>query len=175
MRFTVEPYYKAWMVREYDEDGTYRGGWGFGSGADALLNALDKLADILLSPRCVECLSPQVLGYVDERERHMREHRLCFGCSFWIEKMEDRRPEVFYADGCRYTILPDPPKGFRGFVGHGGAEFRIRFNDGREVVSRNLWTQGVVPKHFRERMPDTAIFLRREHGNYHGEASAGCQ
>ncbi len=47
--------------------------------------------------------------------------------------------------------------GFRGF---GGREFRIRFYDGRtDVVTRNLWHQGIIPEHYRALLPDNAEWV----------------
>lgn len=33
------------------------------------------------------------------------------------------------------------------------------YADGTEVVTNDLWAQGVIPAHFRDRLPDNAEFL----------------
>jgi hypothetical protein len=60
--------------------------------------------------------------------------------------------------GTHYEIGPVSGGDSR-FSGFGGREFNIRFLDGREVRSSNLWCQGVIPKVWRERIPDNAEFL----------------
>lgn len=139
-----------------------------------LLTTLEKWAEMFTGPRCRECNGPQVFGWAKDCEVKMRERGTCFICMCWADNYEDAGPHVAIVDGHRYSIAPDVPKGERGFVGHGGAEFRIRFDDGREVVTHNLWAQGRIPPCWRDRMPDNATFVAREHGAYHGAGSAGC-
>jgi hypothetical protein len=88
----------------------------------------------------------------------------CFTCWFWNRRYEAhlaRPDESFIVDGTAYMACPDEPG--NGFKGFGGAEFRIKPNDGREVIiSRNVWCQGDVAKNFRDVLPDNAVFLPRE-------------
>ena len=44
------------------------------------------------------------------------------------------------------------------FQGFGGAEFRIRFNDGYEVITHNLWCQGEPEGSWKEKFPNNADF-----------------
>lgn len=46
------------------------------------------------------------------------------------------------------------------FRGYGGRKFHIKFFDGREVVTTNLWHNGEVPEEYYSRIPDNAIFIR---------------
>lgn len=67
----------------------------------------------------------------------------CDSCSFWISKAEKRdEPHIVRANGQQYAIHPDSEteKGFA------GRKFKIRFNDGREVETHNLWHQGRIPQ-----------------------------
>lgn len=59
---------------------------------------------------------------------------------------------VIADDGHAYSIGTehDYPKGF------GGQRWRIRFNDGRLVVTDSLWHMGEVPPEYRERLPVNA-------------------
>jgi hypothetical protein len=78
--------------------------------------------------------------------------------AFWLDQLQDRDNAVV-VDGHHYRILPDLPDGQSG-AGFDGHEFGIRYlGDGREVVTQNLWTQGMVPEAFRALLPDTAVFV----------------
>jgi hypothetical protein len=85
---------------------------------------------------------------------------LCFNCNFWGEylKRKDAK-DVVRAQGRHYVVCSDPSPGSHPWKGFGGHRFKIRFHDGREVETTNLWSQGVIPQHFKERMPDNAVFL----------------
>lgn len=67
-------------------------------------------------------------------------------------------PSVVRVNGQHYIVCPDEtnPKAWKG---HGGTEFRIRYFDGRVVVTHNLWNQGKIPQKYRQCMPDNAEFL----------------
>ena len=106
-------------------------------------------------------------------EKIEKEH-LCFHCDFWMEKVELKdRPNSVRVNGNAYWLEPDRSEGYRGFLGFGGAEFRIKFNDGRYVVSHNLWHNGTVPERFRDRLPDNAEFVKEESKKEKNLKSAG--
>jgi hypothetical protein len=74
-----------------------------------------------------------------------------------LEKDSKRAPHTCcMIDGTHYVIEPDEPNG--AFQGLGGAEFHIRFKDGHEVVTHNLWCQGEPDEHWRPKFPDNADF-----------------
>lgn len=56
--------------------------------------------------------------------------------------------------GCHYWIGDENVECCRGF---GGDKFVIRFKDGKEVTTTNLWYQGAIPKHFQKILPDNAV------------------
>lgn len=96
----------------------------------------------------------------------MAAHNLCFLCAFWAEKVAIRdREDVVRANGEHYIITPTRPgmkakhKAFR------GERFTVHFADGRRVETDNLWHQGSIPAHFRDRLGDNATLER--HGRYH--------
>lgn len=62
-------------------------------------------------------------------------------------------------NGVKYYIDPDESDA-AGFKGFGGRKFKIRFNDGTEVTTRNLWHNGEVPDEWRDKLPDTAEFVK---------------
>lgn len=133
-------------------------------------------AALLSGPRCRECGNPEPSEYIDSTQKQIQERGLCFRCNFWTNMVAGLGPHSVIVEGRSYEIAPDRPdilaRGGQG-LGHGGAAFEIAFNDGRTVVSRNLWAQGEIPAHFRERMPDNARFVRREpKAAYIGSGSA---
>ncbi len=89
-------------------------------------------------------------------------NQLCLTCQAWAENVASRdEPEMVRAEGRHHIIGPEAEPRLPGGLmrGCGGARFRIRFFDGREVETTNLWNQGAIPEHFRERLPDNAEFV----------------
>lgn len=84
----------------------------------------------------------------------------CFYREFWNEYIElkDSGNSV-RVNHEHYFINPDAPAGLTIAVGHGGSKFIIKFNDGKIVVSRNLWSQGSIPEWAWNDLPDNAVFL----------------
>lgn len=130
-------------------------------------------AALWAKPLCRECGEPELSEYIPETQRQIEERQLCFSCNFWTNKLEEFGADHFVADGCLYRIRPDAPIGYRGFVGHGGAEFTVEYPGGQQRTTKNLWAAGPVPEHFRDRFPDTARFVTRPKGcAYVGAGSA---
>ena len=77
---------------------------------------------------------------------------------FWTEKLDIKdEPDAARIDGEHYMIAPESWKS----KGFGGAEHRIRFDDGRVVTTTNLWHQGTIPEDMREQLPNNAHWVRR--------------
>jgi hypothetical protein len=78
---------------------------------------------------------------------------------FWQSKVEIKdNPNVVRINGVHYFIGDEGSKSsFRGFDGE---KFRIKFNDGREVETTNLWYNGSIPKNYLKELPDNAIFIK---------------
>ena len=72
---------------------------------------------------------------------------------FWDSVLDK---DAVVIDGNCYHILPDD-KPQCGFLGYGGSEFKIQFNDGRVVVTHNLWHNGEISKD--RHIQDNAKFL----------------
>ena len=92
----------------------------------------------------------------------------CFVQYFWDEKVKafNKKTEVnspipAIINGTHYMVHPDVP-GKTPFRGFGGREFKIRFNDGKEIVTHNLWCQGDIPESHRDKLPDNAVFLQSD-------------
>lgn len=117
--------------------------------------------------RCQECGDVLYTRYSGSIPEEILSRQLCFSCLFWTKLLEESEdPDVLVVEGRRYRIGPQPPIREGRVVnahayGFGGSRFELRFFDDREDRgTNNLWTQGKVPPHFRERMPDTAEFKR---------------
>jgi len=95
-------------------------------------------------------------------ERVLAHNRLCHSCQRWTEIWMDReQPGRVFIEGRSYVIADEDAEPKRGpGRGFGGARYKIAFHDGRIVVSTNLWSQGEIPAHFRERLPDNATFCQ---------------
>jgi hypothetical protein len=93
-------------------------------------------------------------------EKDMRARHFCFNCNFWQDQLDlDHSGEREFAviDGCHYVIAPDTCGHFKGM---GGALHKIEFNDGRVVVTRNLWCQGEIPEKWKCEFPNNAKFVQ---------------
>jgi len=134
--------------------------WSSLSGWQETKKALIEHEGILKCP-CTECGGIVSTGYTQELADNLRFFNICFYCYFWLEKLKIKDdPDTVRVHGTHYLISPDNSSTF-GFKGFGGAEFRIKFHDGRNIVSHNLWCQGDIPERFKERLPDNAVFLER--------------
>lgn len=86
----------------------------------------------------------------------IRKH-IDFTTKYWEELIECYGPNSVITHGIHYVIGEEPePNERRDWLGHGGHKFTIKFKDGREVVSHNLWYQGPIPTRFRDRLQDNA-------------------
>lgn len=77
------------------------------------------------------------------------------GEGFWEEQLSDRT-NAAVIDGHHYRVRGRENAYSKGF---GGRRHTIRFFDGREVTTTDLWYQGVIPPAFRDRLPDDAEFV----------------
>jgi hypothetical protein len=160
----------TWFLREINQ---YGGAHTLSFGADRAA-AEAELARWEANGRCRECGDVLNDHWIEPVKTHVLTQKLCHDCLHWTGYVNTKsNPRHFVVCGQHYVIEPDLPKNYRGFVGHGGAEFTVRFNDGREVVTRNLWAQGKVPQWFRDRLPDTAVFVARGHRNIGAFAGYG--
>jgi hypothetical protein len=174
---------EKWEVRQYPRPPHQ---WGLGrENRDGGLHFINtrtkeeaeaKLAEFAAVGICRECGDVLNDGYMEPHKTEIRTRQTCFECCVWLHYVETGADSTHAViQGHHYVVKPDKPNAYQGSLGHGGAEFRIRFNDGREIVTHNLWAQGSVPARFRERLPDNAVFLSREESAaYVGSGSANC-
>lgn len=113
--------------------------------------------------RCKECEGVVSLSYGPCREKElMEEHRVCFHCAFWLNVIPSykRNKRRVVINGNSYYVEPYAERATYKFLGHGGRFCKIKRFDSDEVMTtNNLWHQGSVPQHFRDRLKDNAEFL----------------
>jgi hypothetical protein len=124
-------------------------------------NAAESL-EIALEPACDRWYAKHILQdnpHLDSPEQRKEEAK--FTRDFWVPKWNARfSPLVARIDGKHYLIGDEDSKAMRGF---GGVKYTIRFFDGREVTTTNLWSQGEIPEEIRELyLPDNAEFVEDE-------------
>ena len=86
---------------------------------------------------------------------------LCFDCDFWMEKitLSSAEKEMRAIIDNNHYMIGGTDSYVKGF---NGKEFIIIFNDGRKVMTNNLWHQGKIPERFRAMLPNNARFMRRK-------------
>ena len=111
---------------------------------------------------CQWCGKREKLHWHPSCEQFLLDANLCFSCGFWLEKImwaandrTDNGRRVARIHGNHYVIEPDTQRGFQGF---GGRKMVIKFHDGTEVVSHNVWHQGTIPEHLLDALPDNATW-----------------
>jgi len=88
----------------------------------------------------------------------LEQKQLCMNCESWMGyAKEANNPSSVRVNGHHYWIEKEDAKGMRGYD---GKPFLIKFKDGREVRTTNLWNQGQIPKLFKDRLLDNSIFLK---------------
>jgi hypothetical protein len=112
-----------------------------------------------MPPQCVRCgrYNPQYDQYCAK----------CISHKVWLNAIKKAwNPDQVRVKGHLFEIRPkttykqDEPRPTGG-EGFGGAEWKISFNDGRLLVTENLWSIGDIPAEYREALPDNAKFILR--------------
>ena len=115
----------------------------------------------VLIEKCKECGKREDGDWADSTAEKLEKYQLCFKCNFWRETVVIKdSSNVVRIDGRHYIIGKEKEESSSAFKGFGGSKFVIVFNDGRRIKSTNLWHQGTIPEHFKERLPDNAKFER---------------
>lgn len=110
---------------------------------------------------CKECFKKEMGDWMEKTAKRLTEKKLCFTCGHWDELMEYKEESVRIEGGHFMIGEEDGNRMFRGF---GGRKFKIRFFDGREVETTNLWHQGTIPEIWRGkgRLEDNAEWVKGE-------------
>ena len=105
--------------------------------------------------KCPTC--GEEIGRFASDKSSMEEHGECFECALWRKRLPlVKNSDVAIIDGTFYTIGDENDLSpFRGF---GGDKFVIKFKDGRQVTTTNLWCGGDISKYWRPQFPDNADF-----------------
>lgn len=97
--------------------------------------------------------------YHEPTKSELIASNICFFCNFWIGWVKKKnQSNIARINGSHYVVGSDNPKAY--FKGFGGRKFIIEFDDGRIVETKNLWHQGYIPDHFKEQLPDNAVFIK---------------
>lgn len=115
---------------------------------------------------CAECHTSYFSTTYTNGDELKIQH-ICFSCNFWREKLSIKDdPSVFRINGGHYCL--------GGEGGFGGRKFSIKRVDSGKVIETNkLWSQGEIPTHFRDRLPDNAEFLKIPEPVGHGQGYLG--
>ena len=105
--------------------------------------------------KCSYCGEHDELRWVEHVRQELIARQACHGCGFWLSHAErneagDADRYVLTSGYEHYMIGLEDGGMFRGFGGHRFAVYWI--DDNRETTfTSNLWSQGVVPEHLRDR------------------------
>jgi len=132
---------------------------------EAMNNPLPMSTIFGITPyTCSECGHHPVKTHFCEPTRsRMISKQVCFTCDFWLEQINSNpnpQENRFVIDNHHYTCLP--PETNSKWAGFGGRRFEIKTNDGRTIITNNLWYQGKVPERFRDRLPNNAVFVKKQ-------------
>ena len=115
---------------------------------------------------CKECGKHETGSWMGRINEQLMERQLCFYCNHWYDLYLIRdQSNVARVAGNHYMIEKEPnaKEMLDGFMlGFGGNQFNIRFNDGREVITHNLWHQGEIPALWRDRLSNNAEFVKEQ-------------
>ena len=67
----------------------------------------------------------------------------CFTKDFWNKALDN---EAIVINGECYHLGDENDTSY--FRGYGGHKFVIEMNDGRRIITTNLWNQGTIPEKF---------------------------
>ncbi len=86
----------------------------------------------------------------------------CFDAYFWRKIVAEKNKHIIINGSCYCDAgnIENPSR--YEFLGHSGRRFWIRFFNGKEITTNNLWYQGQIPDEFRSELPDTAEFYYPE-------------
>lgn len=151
----------------------YDGGpWSSVHGGLDTREELEKAACLQPDP-CKKCGRMFGASYEKETKAKMLAAGICFSCNFWTEYVQQRdNPRIARIKGAHWCANPTSKEDSR-FLGCGGRKFRIRWRDGREEETNNLWHQGTIPEHFRDELPDNADFVEQQESVGHGQGYLG--
>jgi hypothetical protein len=115
---------------------------------------------------CKICRKELEFNFDEETLEKMRKTRLCFGCTFWEEKVALRKindPNAVVIKGKHYYMGKEEKQSEYELRGFGGQEFNFRFLSGKQkgkiIKTTNLWYNGEIPEQFKDKLTDNAKFV----------------
>lgn len=120
-----------------------------------------RIGENILNDCCSSCGGVVSDGY--SNTPMILRLNMCHNCCFWTEKCDNFNDDdrAWVMGGVHYVVgkvfIESKHKGYN-FRGHGGRRFTWVDKDGDDYESSNLWCQGIVPKLFRDRLPDNGKF-----------------
>lgn len=78
----------------------------------------------------------------------MEKEHVCFNCAFWMEKYALRNEDTFIINGVHHIghKISKEEKEKRHFIGCGGRNYYVKYNNGEIKHYNDVWIQGYVPK-----------------------------
>lgn len=83
----------------------------------------------------------------------------CFSKHYWNKLLKEKDEHIIIHGKCYYDAGNVENPDNVSFLGCSGQRFWIRFFDGREITTNNLWCQGEIPEAYIDDLPDTAEFF----------------
>ena len=99
--------------------------------------------------------------FCEEARNEMMEHKECFDCNHFMRLFRQIDPNdlgsSIRVDGVHYQAGDYfEPKVGNGIKGYGGSPFVFKFKDGTIRCSTDVWCQGDIPVHLKDKLPDNA-------------------
>jgi protein-arginine kinase activator protein McsA len=111
---------------------------------------------------CKECGEKINFHFEEKTKERLARLSLCFDCDHWNSLYESSlvvKPgdgQSIRCDNGHFMIGPENASRESMFRGFGGAKFIFVMDDGTRIESTNVWHQGKIPEHWRERLPNNA-------------------
>lgn len=83
----------------------------------------------------------------------------CFYKHFWNEIVKDKENRIIIKGNCYIDGGNKPNETHSSWLGFNGYVFNIEFFDGRKLTTNNLWSNGKIPKEYKELLPDNAKII----------------
>lgn len=129
-----------------------------GTSAKHQLNKVDGLEEVFgHGIDCKHCGDPIHLGYLHNEE--LKSRKECFLCNFWMRLKEGGKGIIVQQGLVRKHYQIGTAKEPGPWNGYAGAWFTIRFLNGEEIRTCDLWHQGIIPERFYDLFPVTAEFI----------------
>ncbi len=99
----------------------------------------------------VKCAQDGCATKVEVLKEQANIKHWCKDCRVWLKRASLAKYRSIRYKGRHYTEGGSVLHGIRG---SGGEVFRIKFKDGHELETSDLWPNGDVPKRFKSKLPD---------------------